>query len=399
MNSKLIWIATLSLLAGLLPLSMDIYLPTLPQIIDLFHTTPTVAQLTLSVFMIVYACSQLIVGPLSDQYGRLPILYAGLGIYIIGSLCCAFAQHIEVLVIGRGIQAFGGCTGLVLSVAIVRDRCDPESGAKIMSYMASMAGMAPVVAPVLGGIIATYFSWRANFLFLVFTAFGAAFLVRCVLSESNIYKTPFRVKDLFGRYCDIMRHSTYRIYAISCLLSFMALFAFISYSPYLFISVLKCTPSTFGWLFGSNAFVFVMSNTLYVRFVGKVDRLKLLQFGFLCILSAGTLMGMLSFMLPLSIQIVMWPMYLAMVGIAFVMPNSIAGAITPFPHLAATASALLGFLRFGLAGLVATILIFFRWGNAFPLAYVLLMSGILGSACLILHRRATLKELACFANQ
>jgi MFS transporter, DHA1 family, multidrug resistance protein len=175
--------ALLTGLVALGPLSTDLYLPSLPSFTGVFHTDVARVQLTLSVFLLGFAVSQLIYGPLSDRFGRVPMLLGGLTIYLVASWACVFSTSIEALIVARFFQALGGCCGPVLGRAIVRDVYGTEQAARVLAYIGSATALAPAIGPILGGYLHVWFGWKASFYTLA--TIGALLLVPVLLTLSE----------------------------------------------------------------------------------------------------------------------------------------------------------------------------------------------------------------------
>lgn len=186
---SILTVIIISMLVALGPLATDIYLPALPELTKALNTTTSNAQLTLSIYFIGFAFGQLIYGPLSDRYGRKPILQIGLVIFIISSVIASLATSIESLLIARLFQSLGGCAGPVLGRAMVRDMFSPEDAGQVLSHIASVMAIAPAVAPIIGGALTIAYGWEANFIFLFIYGFVILLVMTIKLPESNTKKT------------------------------------------------------------------------------------------------------------------------------------------------------------------------------------------------------------------
>ena len=216
------------------PLSTDMYLPSLPDMTRVFGVDVSMIQLTLSVFIAGFAAAQLVYGPLSDRYGRLPMLLGGLGIFFAASLACAFAPDIETLIGLRFIQALGASAGPVLSRAIVRDLRDREGAARMLSYLGAVMGFAPAAGPVIGGILHGAFGWQANFIALAALGGCAWLLVRILLRETLAHSDPHALdsRRLAANYAAILGDREFLGRGLTGAFAFSGLFAFISGSSF-----------------------------------------------------------------------------------------------------------------------------------------------------------------------
>jgi len=218
----------LTAMVALGPVSTDLYLPSLPTIGAAFATDQATVQLTLSVFLVGFAFSQLACGPLSDRFGRRPVILGGLGLYLLASLACAAAPSIEILILARFMQAVGACVGPVLGRAAVRDIYGRERAARMLSYMGMVMALAPAFGPILGGFIEAWFGWRANFVLV--SAVGLTVLVATAvtLPETNRWKSPdaTRLGHLIGNYRSLLRHRRYVGYVLVVACTYSGIYSF-----------------------------------------------------------------------------------------------------------------------------------------------------------------------------
>ena len=368
-------------------LSVDMYLPSFPTLERELHTTSSAVQFSLAAFFIGMALGQAIYGPLADRFGRKRPLYVGIVLYVIASLGCAAAENIETLIALRFVQAIGGCAGIVIARAMVRDLFDQRDSAKVISMLVLVLGAAPILAPTAGGYMLQHFSWRAIFLFLAL--FGIASLCAAVfgLAETlpasawHTHDKPLRTAvRIYGQ---LLLDRRYNGYAIVGAVAQAGLFAYISNSPFVFIKLYGVSEQAFGVMFGATAFGLIAASQLNHRALAhwKPDHILhwvvvvLAVVGLLLLLMALTGWGgMLGIWLPLVV-------YVASLGFSF--PNTIAGAMAHQAERAGSASALLGTLQFALATLVGSLVSAFHNHTAVPLAAAVATCGCLA---LLLHR-------------
>lgn len=372
-------LAVLALLAAFGPLSIDMYLPALPVIGAELGGGMEGAQLTLAAFFLGMAAGQLVHGPLADRYGRRRPLFAALVLYILASVLCALAWDMGWLIALRLLQALGGCAGMVISRAVVRDLSDRMDPVRMMARLMLIMGVAPMVAPLLGGWVAALLGWRAIFGVLALVGLAALLLCWRFLPETLPPERRRRVTlgQVLGDFGALLRHRGFMAPALASGSAIAGMFAYIAGSPFVFIELHGVAPENFGWFFGGAAAGLMgfgqLSGPLAQRF-GRpvVYGLALTGLGLAGLAGVGFAAMGLGF----------WPLYagllayMAMLGM--VLPLGTVIAITPFPHMAGTASALLGTLQFSLGAVAGLMLAVLHDGSALPMAVVIAGAGLLG---------------------
>jgi DHA1 family bicyclomycin/chloramphenicol resistance-like MFS transporter len=353
---------------------MDIYLPSLTIIMDYFSVNYDEVQFSLSVFLIGVGVFQLILGPLSDKYGRRPILFAGLVVYWVATLACAYSTSIEMLNIARFIQSIGACATGVTSFAVARDLFDGKQGAKMIASVTSAIGLVPVLAPMLGTYLQIAFGWRSNFIFLLAFSVMIFILAYFRLQETNTHQPP-PLKHIFKNYWQLLSHPAYRIYSMCGVFAFGSLIAFASNAPFYMIKLGGASITEFSFLFGINAAAFIMGSFIASRLIHKLSLETLIFVGGNMILLGGVLQAALLSFLSYSNLWIVISMLICTFGIAIVMPVGSAGALAPFRHIAGTASALSGFLRFIGGSLIGVLVGFIETFNSLALAGELVIAG------------------------
>ncbi|PHQ69003.1 MAG: Bcr/CflA family drug resistance efflux transporter, partial [Sneathiella sp.] len=253
----------LSAAVALGPLSTDMYLPTFPLLAEVFGASAAEVQLTLSVFTFGIAVCQLIYGPLTDRFGRKPILLVGLLLYAAACYGCLIATTIDELIMFRLIQALGVCAAIVVPRAMVRDLFAREQAAKQLSRMGTIMGLAPAIAPIIGGYLAVFYGWHAVFLFLGTAGLLVAAVVYFLVDESHKArdKNSLHPRHILSNYIALLRHREFMGFAMAGGLCFAGLFAFISGSPLVLIEFFGIAPDHFGYFFGMTVLGF-MAGTL-----------------------------------------------------------------------------------------------------------------------------------------
>ncbi|CAG0960420.1 partial Bicyclomycin resistance protein, partial [Burkholderiales bacterium] len=258
----------LTTLVALGPLSTDLYLPALPALTRDFSTDVARVQLTLSVFLAGFALAQLAYGPLSDRFGRRPILLAGLVIYLGASVACMFAPSIEALIAARFVQALGACAGPVLGRAVVRDVYGPSQAARVLAYISGAMAIAPMLGPVLGGWLTVWFGWRANFAALALFSALQCVATALLLGESNAHKDPeaTRLTRMTQNFSGLLSAREYRGYLLCFSFAYAGLFAFISGSSFVLINLHGLSPQWYGASFGFVVAGYIAGTLISGRF-------------------------------------------------------------------------------------------------------------------------------------
>ncbi|WP_366654175.1 multidrug effflux MFS transporter [Fodinicurvata sp. EGI_FJ10296] len=374
--------ALLTLLVAFGPMSTDLYLPALPSIVAHFDSDVPTVQLTLSVFLVGFAVAQLLYGPLSDRFGRRPVILGGIVIFTLSSIACALAPTVEALIAARFCQAVGACCGPVLGRAVVRDIYGRDRAATVLAYMAMAMGVAPAIGPVVGGILTSWFGWTSNFWLL--TGFGGAMLTATmiVLAESNRYLDPTATQParLLRNYRTLLSHRPYLVYVaiVACLYS--GIFSFISGSSYVFIDGLGLTPTQFGLCFASIVVGYMMGSFVAGRVSSRLGVDRMLAIGLSVCLAGAAPMVVLAATGVFTIMSVIVPFFVFMVGVALSLPNAMAGAVGPFPRMAGLASSLLGFFQMGTAAIVGIGVGLFTDGSPLPMAAAVFAVALIAAA-------------------
>jgi MFS transporter, DHA1 family, multidrug resistance protein len=341
-----LFVPILIAVAVLGPVGIQILLPALPAVQTAFGATTGIVQLVLSVSMLALAVATLIYGPVSDRLGRRPVLLAALGLFLAGSMICAVAPRLWVLLAGRVVQAVGGAAGMVLSRAMARDRYGPENSAGIIAYLFIAIVIAPMPAPAIGGLLTDAVGWRANFVFA--GAIGLALLMAVLLGlDETLGERPAwsGLTGMLAAYGTLLRSRAFLGYTLQSAFTVGAFFAFISATPYILVSVLGRPATEYGLYSLLVSVAMVAGNFGSTQLAGHAERDRLILSGSLLALLGGGIGLALSLGGDWTPVAVFAPGVLLALGCGLSLPNSVAGAIGADPEAAGSASGLSSFLQ------------------------------------------------------
>ena len=338
-------VVVLSLLLGLQPITTDLYLPALPAITSGFGASMPQAQLTLTALLLAFGASQLVWGPLSDRFGRRPILLIGLVVYVVAAIGSALAPTMDLLIIWRIAQGAAMGAGVMCARAIVRDLYEPSEGARVMSKGLTGLGVIACVSAPLGGLLTDLFHWRAALAALA--VFGACALAVLAwrFEESLAHKNPHALQPLtlLRTWVEILRHPTFWAYALLATASYGGLFTFLAASSFVFIQVFGFSKTVYGLLMFSMSISYIGGTVICRRLLPRFGVRHTVAIAGACTLIAGTSMGVMALLGVQSVWAIMVPFYLFMIGHGVHQPCGQSGAVGPFPRAAGAASALSGF--------------------------------------------------------
>ncbi|MEK9900843.1 MAG: multidrug effflux MFS transporter [Rhodospirillaceae bacterium] len=339
--------------------AITIFLPSLPAIADDLGTSQALAQMTVSAYLGTFALAQLVVGPLSDAVGRRGPLLAGLVLFTLGSAACAFAPDITVLITARVIQAIGGCACIVISRAIVRDTTDGAAATRAMAYLGMALAVAPMVAPLIGGQLEARFGWQSSFLATALLGAGALAATVATLRETLPpgARKLTRPGVLALSYVRLARMARYLGYSLSTGSMGAAFQAFIAGTPVAFIVVMGVSPENFGFFILTAPAGYIIGNYISGRLAQRVSRTRMIWMGSaLATTGTGATVALALAGLDSPVALLL-PIFVYSWGSGFIIPNSLAGALTAVePASAGSAAALGGFIQMG-AGFLSTMLV------------------------------------------
>ncbi|MDC0727329.1 Bcr/CflA family multidrug efflux MFS transporter [Phytobacter diazotrophicus] len=369
-HSSLSIVIILGLLAMLMPLSIDMYLPALPVIAGQFGVPAGSAQMTLSTYILGFALGQLLYGPMADSIGRKPVILGGTLIFAAAAVACALAQSIDQLITMRFFHGLAAAAASVVINALMRDIYPREEFSRMMSFVMLVTTIAPLLAPMIGGVVLVWFSWHMIFWILavagLLVSVMIAFFIRETLPPER--RQPFHLRTTVGNFASLFRHKRVLSYMLASGFSFAGMFSFLSAGPFVYIEINHVSPQDFGYYFALNIVFLFLMTIINGRFVRRVGALKMFRGG-------------------LWVQFVMalWMVITALLGVGFwslvvgvaafvgcvslVSSNAMAVILDEFPHMAGTASSLAGTFRFGIGAIVGTLLSMSAFNSAWPMIW------------------------------
>ena len=369
------WIMLLALLTSLGPLSIDMYLPALPQMANDFGITTQRVANTLPAYFLGLALGQLIYGPLSDRIGRKTPLYFGLLLYICASILCTFANSEWSLIAARILQALGGCVGVVIARAAIRDRLDLQSSAQAFASMMIVMGIAPIIAPSLGALVLLYFSWPAVFVFLSAIGLICLICVHFFFQETLPVerRLNLNIKQVLNLYGAIFKQQSFRWPMLAGCFSGGILFCYISSSASILMDDYGLNQQQFAYAFGLNALGIMLLSSINKKLGRTFSVLQRLKIGAVLQLLGVIVLLSASLLSNVALWIVLIGMFLAISGIGFTGPNAMALAMAEQGERAGTASAVMGSMQFACGLLAGVMLNFLLWSALANMAIVMLI--------------------------
>lgn len=373
--------ALLGLTAGLMmlqPLATDLYLPALPGIASYFGVGVATAQWTLSIFVATFGLWQLAAGPLSDRFGRYPVIVGGAAVYCAASVLAMLAPTIEVLIGARLLQAAGACSCLVGARGIVRDLRAPAEGARLLASASTIMSVAPLAGPILGAYLYVAFGWRATFAVLALFSLLLAAAVMLRLPETNRHRNPraLELAPMLRTYARIARSPAFRAYTLAATATYAGLFAFISGSSFVLIRVLGVSAPAFGASFATMVAGYLVGTIVCRTLVAKRGLQYTVCVGAALQAAAGlTMAGLVAAGVHVPATIVA-PMFFYGVAHGMIQPPALSGAMAPFPRSAGAATALLGLVMMAVASLVGFWIGASFDGTLAPLSYTICAAAL-----------------------
>ena len=375
-NTKIILI--LGTMTTLVPFSVDSYLPAVPEIAEQFGTTAATLSFSLSTFFVGFALGQVLYGPLLDRFGRKKPLYYGLSISIVFSTACMLAGNEIVFMAFRFFQALGASVATVAAITMVRDFFSQEESAKIFSMLILVIGSSPLLAPTIGGVISAHMGWQWIFVFLSTLALLLMLIIFTALPVN--YKAnaeiSLKIRHQTARYISIFKKTQFSVYAVAGAFSFSSLFIYVAGSPIIFIQVFHVSQQIFGAIFAMLSVGFIGGSQLNILLLRKYTSRQIFRFAL-----TGQVLTALVFFLgafndwygQTAILILLFIILLCL-GVAS--PNAIALALEPITGNLGSASALIGTVRIGIAGLASGSIGLFHTTSIAPVAFMIAGTAI-----------------------
>lgn len=386
MNLRIVLI--LGALSAFGPLAIDFYLPAFPAMAHAFATDEKHVQTTLAAYFLGLSLGQLAYGPVADRFGRRKPLLFGIALFTLASLACAYAPNLDTLILARFVQALGGCAGMVLSRAIVSDKCDAVASAKVFSQLMLVMGLAPILAPMLGGVLVNLAGWQS--IFLALSLFSAACLLAVSLGLPESLPADMPRQPLSGalrQYLRLLGDRVFLGHALTGGVAIAGMFAYIAGSPFVFIKLYGVPAEHYGWLFGTNAAGFILMAQVNARLLAKRGPAFLLARAVWMYLAAALVMLAVAALHPAQLWPLLLPLFVCIASLGCIIPNASACAMSGQGARAGSASALMGCLQFSVAAGAAALVGVLHDGSAVPMALVISLCGALVVSVAMLTRR------------
>jgi DHA1 family bicyclomycin/chloramphenicol resistance-like MFS transporter len=368
-------LALLAALVALGPLSVDMYLPAMPTIMRAFDTDISQMHLTLSSYLAGFALFHLACGPLSDRYGRKPILIGGTLLFMAACVGCAMSETVGEMLWFRFLQGIGACVGPTLARAVARDVFDASGVARALSLIAMLMALAPAVAPVIGGAMLLVLPWPSIFIFLA--TYGAVMIVLILvfLQESLPVVQSLHPRIILRNFGDLLVDPFFLTVTVCSGMVYAGLMVYLASSSFIFIDMLGVPQQYYGFVFLGNVLGYMGGSALSARLSRSRDSERIMRLGVIMAMCASGLVLICSSVWQSSVLALMLPMMLYSIAMGLVLPHAMAIALRPFAHIAGTASALLGFIQMTLSALASAFTGLFLTTTPQPMVWMLLATS------------------------
>lgn len=380
------------LLAAIGPLAMSLYTPAMPQIVTDFGTTEAAVKLTLTAYFGGFCFAQLICGPLSDGYGRKPITILFMSIYLAASVLALLAPTIEIMVLARLLQGVGAAVGVTMSRAIVRDLFTSDRSARVMNLIGIVLSVGPAIGPTLGGLTLELLSWHAIFLVMILQGVAVITMMIFFVQETGKPdRSKLRPRSLAQSYFSLLKTPHFLFASLVLTGATGVLYTSATIMPFILMTRVGLSPSTFGMGMLLQTAFYITGGIIYRMMMHRISVFQMSCIGLLCTCSASILLAILLRLYDPTYLLVMLPMGLYVMGIAFLTPQMTTAAMAPFPHIAGSASALMGFFQM-VGGLIGGIISASMGDPVIAMATLLPLMGLLSLISYILWNRFKLPD-------
>jgi len=373
-------VGILGALTAMGPLAIDMYLPALPSISRDLQAAPALVQASLAAYFIGVALGQAMYGPFSDRFGRKPALYLGLTVFTLSSVACALTARVELLILCRFLQALGGCAPLVVPRAVVRDHFDQQASVRALSLLILVMGVAPILAPLVGGQLLVAWGWRA--IFWLLAAYGAVSLVIVsLLLPESLPVSARRAQPLgviLSTYGRLLGDRSFMGWVVSGGMIFSGLLAYISGSSFIFIELFKVRPERFGLFFGANAIGLIAASQINGWLARRYSPRQVVNTVMPIAAVAGVALVTAVATGAAGFAGLLVPLFCFVACLGFVMPSTTALAMAPHGAVAGSASALLGTVQFTMGATAGALVGLLGNGTAVPFGAVIACCGVGG---------------------
>ena len=372
-----------------LPLAMDIYVPAIPGLTQIFNISDKIMLLTLSIFMLTAGLMQLIIGPLSDSFGRKKIAYIVTLLFSLGCALCSISTGYKFLIFGRIIQAIGSCGMMVIGLTMVRDCFEGDKSAKVYSFLNGIIAFSPMFAPFIGSYIDIYFGWQITFLSLLTITLCAFISLKFFLPETlpATKRTTFAFREILPRYKTISSNRIFAIYNLASCFGLSYLYLFCALSPYLIIRGLHIAESAYGFYFFYMGLSFFIGSVACSQVVERFSVYNTCILGFLITLVGGIWMTAWYLYVGLTLNGFIYPMLLIGIGGTFCMGAGTGGLMGPFGKNTGAAAALSGSLRFIFSSITGMVVIHEDVSSTIPLGLPAILFSLIGLGLFAMNKR------------
>lgn len=386
MQNKFTYVAVLGGVFMLAPFAIDMYLPALPTIAAALGTGIDEVEATVAIYLLGFAVGQLILGPVSDAYGRRNVLIAGLGVYIVASVMAGLATQLETLYLWRFLQALGGA-GSVGVFPLVRARFGEAGGAQVISYIMALTVVAPLLAPIIGGYVLAFAGWGA--IFTLLGVLGALAILATLTMITDVPdRRPLSVSGVLTGYAAVLREPRILAAIAAGGFAFAGLFAFVAGSPFVYISYFGIAPENYGYLVALNAVAMIGANLINAQFLNDAEPVAKIMAGTIVLALAGVALVIIA-----ALNLGLAPLVVAVVvfvgGLGFTATNAIVAALAVLPEENGTVAAINGAGQFSIGALSSFLVSLMASTSALPMTLIMCGCGLAALVSAVLLKRTT----------